>query len=186
MSPSPEPITPVVLVGGRSRRFGRDKLQEPLGDGWLVDRPITALREVFGRVVMVVGDCDPAVAARADGHLADRYPGTGPAGGILAALESLGGSVLVLAGDLPRVTARTVRAVLDSAESNPRAVAAMARAAKPEPCVALYRAAAAGILQGCVESGRSIAEVFASLGVAYAPVAPDEIVNANTPDELRA
>ena len=40
------------------------------------------------------------VAARADLHLPDRYPGVGPAGGILAALEQSPGDVFVLAGDL--------------------------------------------------------------------------------------
>ena len=52
-----EEIQPIVLVGGSSRRFGRDKLREPVAGpdgsvGWLVDRPIAALRGVFGRVVM--------------------------------------------------------------------------------------------------------------------------------------
>ena len=58
-------IQPVVLVGGKSRRFGRDKLREPIGESraeWLVDRPIRALREVFGARVAVVGECDADVA----------------------------------------------------------------------------------------------------------------------------
>ncbi len=63
--PSPQflaTIQPVVLVGGRSTRFGRDKLREPVGCARepLVQRPIRALRAVFGPRVMLVGECHPA------------------------------------------------------------------------------------------------------------------------------
>ena len=42
-----ERITPIVLVGGKSRRFCRDKLIEPIGDSVLVALPINVLRSVF-------------------------------------------------------------------------------------------------------------------------------------------
>ncbi len=84
----PASIQPIVLVGGSSRRFGRDKLREPLGGGWLVDRPIAALREVFGGHVRLVGACHPEVARRGDGVIPDSHPGTGPVGGIVSALEA--------------------------------------------------------------------------------------------------
>lgn len=139
-------IQPIVLVGGRSRRFGRDKLREPLGAAgaeWLVDRPIGALRDVFGARVAVVGECDTAVAARADGQLPDRYPGMGPAGGILSALEQSPGDVFVLAGDLPHITASAVRAVIEGAQSIAAADAwvVLADADGVQPCIGLYRQA---------------------------------------------
>jgi molybdopterin-guanine dinucleotide biosynthesis protein A len=89
-SRSLDKIQPVVLVGGKSRRFGRDKLKEVVGAGgvWLVDRPIGALRAVFGARVAVVGECDAGVAARADMVIEDTRPGVGPIGGILSALEA--------------------------------------------------------------------------------------------------
>src|SRR5690606_32636942 len=127
-----EPIQPVVLVGGRSRRFGRDKLREPVEDGWLVDAPIRALRAVFGPVVAAVGACDPEVAARFDRVIEDRYPGAGPAGGVLSALQATGGAVFVLAGDLARITEREVRAVMAAAAGAPTAWAVMACGSRPE------------------------------------------------------
>ncbi len=135
-------IQPIVLVGGRSRRFGRDKLREPLGEAsaeWLVDRPIRALREVFGARVAAVGACDPEVAARFDWQLPDHYPGTGPAGGILAALENSAGDVFVLAGDLPNITAGAVRAVLAGASAASEAWVVLAEAEGVHPCIGLYR-----------------------------------------------
>ena len=81
-------VQPIVLVGGKSRRFGRDKLREPWGsDGRvLVQYPIEALRGVFGRRVKLVGACDPTVEQLADGVIADLHPGVGPMGGIVSAL----------------------------------------------------------------------------------------------------
>ena len=35
-----ESVLPVVLVGGKSRRFGRDKLVEPWGGHPIVHKPI--------------------------------------------------------------------------------------------------------------------------------------------------
>lgn len=147
-------LQPIVLTGGSSRRFGRDKLVEAVGDGLLVDAPIAALRAVFGRRVAVVGACDARIAARADFVIDDRRPGVGPIGGILSAIEHAGAGVFVLAGDMPGVTAQMVRAVVASAASHPGAAAVMARSDRLEPCVALYRPAAAPYLRASLEAGR--------------------------------
>jgi molybdopterin-guanine dinucleotide biosynthesis protein A len=175
-------ITPIVLVGGKSSRFGRDKLREPLADGWLVDRPIAALREVFGRRVVAVGDCDEAVAARADAHHKDRYPGTGPLGGILGAIEAFNTDVFVLAGDLPRVDSGVVQAVLS--DSGPGALAVCAGTGRCEPCVGLYRASAAGPLGRRLVMGGSLAGAFAPSELRLVEIDRRLVVNANTPEAL--
>lgn len=134
-------ITPVVLVGGRSSRFGGDKLRLPLGssgafqpvphgrggsggvlaDGaaMLVDLPITALRGVFGARVARVGECHPGVAARFDVALPDRWPGIGPLGGVASALFETAGDVFVLPGDAPNFDAAAVRELLCAAQGPP-------------------------------------------------------------------
>ena len=45
--------TGIVLAGGRSRRFGRDKLGEPLGTKPLLQHAIDALSQVTSEVVVV-------------------------------------------------------------------------------------------------------------------------------------
>ena len=137
-------IQPIVLVGGQSQRFGRDKLREPVSpdaEEWLVDRPIAALRAVFGPCVALVGACDRSIAARADLVIEDHYPACGPAGGILSALEQCPGDVFVLAGDLPHMSATVVQHILNEAQLRPRSAvwAVLADADGLHPCIGLYR-----------------------------------------------
>ncbi|MCL4743349.1 MAG: NTP transferase domain-containing protein [Phycisphaerales bacterium] len=179
-----ERVRPVVLVGGRSRRFGRDKLREPFGGGLLVDRPIAALRGVFGACVALVGDCDAAVAARGDSHHADRFPGRGPIGGVLTALDEFGCAVFVLSGDLPCVTEAGVRSVLGAALADPGAAAVVAATPRVEPCFGVYRPASAGALRRAMEQGRlELWRVIEGEGWATVPLAASEAVNVNSVEE---
>jgi molybdopterin-guanine dinucleotide biosynthesis protein A len=182
-------IQPVVLVGGRSRRFGRDKLREPIGDsgGWLVDRPIRALREVFGARVAVVGDCDAGVAERADTQLRDDYPGVGPAGGVLAALEQSAGAVFVLAGDLPDITASAIREIVHAASSaNANDYwAVMAEAGGVQPVIALYRQTIRQRLETRLKSGmRSLHDVAPPERILLVPIPPACARNVNAPGDM--
>ncbi len=202
-------IQPIVLVGGQSRRFGRDKLREPVGvDGgrWLVDIAIAALRDVFGRRVAMVGNCHPDVAARGDFVIDDEYPGAGPAGGILSALNACASQdepldVFVLAGDLPRITSATVRRIVDRLavlDSEPVSVAHDARerehirprvilgeANGVQPCIGLYRQTVRSVLAERVVHGRgSLHDLVDSKWRALVAIDERESTNANTPDEI--
>lgn len=155
-------LQPVVLVGGKSTRFGSDKLLAPLPSALntqsvLVSQPINALREVFGPRVLAVGPCSPHVAALSDLHLQDHYPNAGPAGGILTVLEWLlahqlpskkpGESspcaAMVLSGDLANITSHAVRQLSQVAldghsTSHPSIHAIWGRTTHPEPCIGIY------------------------------------------------
>lgn len=178
-------ILPIVLVGGASRRFGRDKLREPVGGGLLVDRPIAVLREVFGPRVAVVGDCHTKVAARADRHIADRYPGTGPLGGIAAAIEASDCDVFVLPGDAPLITADLVRKILDVSVSSRDAWAVLANTDRPEPCIGLYRRTSLAALKSCLSGSLALRDAVPAHHRVLVKVDRAQAVNANTPESLR-
>ena len=149
-------IQPIVLVGGRSRRFGRDKLREPIGSGadqWLVDRPIAALRMVFGPRVAAVGECDPEVAVRFDLVISDAHPGIGPLGGVLSALVRTDQDIFVLAGDLSALRDDDVRTILAAAERAPDALAVLAESNGLQPCIGLYRRGARPCLEAALARG---------------------------------
>lgn len=148
-------IQPIVLVGGRSTRFGRDKLLEPVcGGRVLVQHPIDALRSVFGRRVLLVGACDPRVVALGDGTMPDDHPGVGPLGGVLSALRLARQDIFVLAGDMPSVDSSTIASIIRTAVSNPTTAAVLALTNDVQPCLGLYRASAMGLLEAALRSGR--------------------------------
>ena len=101
--PAPRPpVSGIVLAGGRSARFGRDKLAEPIDDTPLLELAIGAVRAVASDVIVVAPpDVDPHI--RQDVRLVhDATPYEGPLAGCLtgltAAREPL---VLVVGGDMP-------------------------------------------------------------------------------------
>lgn len=177
-------VQPVVLVGGRSSRFGRDKLRERLADGgMLVERPIAALREVFGPRVKVVGACHPEVAAAADGVIEDLHPGQGPMGGIVSALAAWGGPVFVLAGDMPGVTAEDVRAVAEAAEGGAWAV--LASCGTVHPCFGVYGPGARPTLEALLAEGRGrLTGALPAARVVLVGRPAAACGNVNTPGEL--
>ncbi|NIJ36109.1 molybdopterin-guanine dinucleotide biosynthesis protein A [Sphingopyxis panaciterrae] len=76
-------IAGVVLAGGRSQRFGRDKAEQRYGDRKLIDWSIAALQPLVGTVFVSGRDYPPFVS------VADRpEPGMGPLGGIAGAMAA--------------------------------------------------------------------------------------------------
>lgn len=176
-------IQPIVLVGGKSRRFGRDKLVEPWGAPGrvLVQQPIDALRSIFGPRVKLVGECDPSILPLADGVIPDKHPGVGPMGGIVSALLHWGGPVFVLAGDMPSFAASDGWNILRAAEHRRDCLAALAATDRPHPCAGLYAAPALPILVDCLARGNyQLASAIPARATVHVPVDRSSAANVNT------
>lgn len=182
-------VQPIVLVGGASRRFGRDKLREPWGTGGrvLVEFPIDALRRVFGRRVKVVGACDSAIEALADGTIADLHPGVGPIGGIVSALAHWPGPVFVLAGDMPCFTEREIAAILAEAERHPTAPAVWAFTDRPHPCAGVYTQHARPALEARISRcEHALVTALDPALVRTVRTSPQAVANLNRPGDINA
>lgn len=180
-------ILPMVLAGGRSSRFGQNKLLASHRGGLLVDIAIAALRGVFGDPVALVGMCDAAVASRASFVIDDGVVGLGPIGGVMAGLRHAHSrdGVFVLAGDLADISNVDVRLIWEAAERDHGAWATLADSGRLEPCVGVYRPAALKALAEHVERGRrSLHDALPSDRVRRVSIDPARLRNVNTPADL--
>lgn len=170
-----------VLAGGESRRYGRDKAAEPIAGVRLVERAATTLAEVCDDVVIVSSRSREARWPT----VPDLRAGCGPLGGIESALahaERLGSDgVVVLACDLPLVTAGTVHALVAALEASP--AAAPSRAGHPgvEPLCAAYRTSCLGTARALLDGGERAAHaLFTTVEGTLLERPLAELLNVNT------
>ncbi len=99
---SKEPfMTGVVLVGGKSRRFGRDKVLSEFKGTPLLDHVVGVLRPLFDEVILVGHRRKGLERHRV---FEDIRPGCGPLGGIYTALHATSAEhCFVCAADMPHM-----------------------------------------------------------------------------------
>ncbi len=107
-------LSGAVLAGGASSRMGRDKALIEVDGKPLVVRGVDALRRGGAVRVVVVGGNDHAWRTLGLDAIPDTFPGQGPLGGIISALQhSLSDTVAVLSCDLVNPSGLAVRAVAE-------------------------------------------------------------------------
>jgi molybdopterin-guanine dinucleotide biosynthesis protein A len=121
------PVTAIVLAGGRSTRFGGDKLAALVAGRPILHRAIQAVAEVADEVVLVLAPDapvpslpglpgSPIVIAR------DVVAGRGPLAGLAAGLAvAAHPRALLVAGDQPFLRVAVLRTLLDELGSRDRA-----------------------------------------------------------------
>ena len=110
----------IVLAGGRSIRFGRDKLVEHVRGLPLLHLPLRALGPFVREIVIVTGSPDAPVALPDEAAIGvplrlavDEEVGGGPLVGLLAGLELAGEPlVIAVAGDMPTLVPDVLKAML--------------------------------------------------------------------------
>lgn len=103
----------VILAGGAARRFGgTPKGLARVGGIRLLDRVADVLHRALGTPPLLVANAPDAAAWRPDLEtVADVRPGSGALGGILSAIERGPAPVVVVAWDMPFVTAALIEAL---------------------------------------------------------------------------
>ena len=220
-------FTGAVLAGGASRRMGRDKAAIEVGGVTMLARATAALYDAGAESVLVIGGAGVDVRVGLDGdgdgdgevgvgldrtvHVDDGWPGEGPLGGLITALDATDSSiVVVIACDLVWLDAESIRAVVTSLFGDPvetdtnaprspgtgrepvtadvvnDVLAAVAFTDRREPLCAAWRRhdALAVLLSAFVDGERSIARVLDRMPVIEVCVRPWALTNVNTPEEL--
>jgi molybdopterin-guanine dinucleotide biosynthesis protein A len=156
MSSGPK-IGGYVLAGGGSRRFGQDKALVEIDGQPMLARMIALLRGVPMDVKMIAGR--GKYAAFGAEMVEDRWPGEGPLGGIITALEDAGKNAtpcewsLAVSCDMPFLTREWLGFLCERAGKSEAQVVLAHSAHGPEPLCACWRTAAAKSLRAAFERG---------------------------------
>ncbi len=179
----------LVLAGGRSRRMGNDKAHLRHGDDTQLAFAVRLLEACVPRVFVSTRaeQADDPERARF-ALIVDRYDDLGPVAGILSAMDSDPQAAwLVLACDLPNVTAATLAALL-AARDPARPFTAFRSSVDdlPEPLCAVYEPAARPLLDDYVAAGIACPRKIMIRADTRLVVQPDPraLHNVNTPADL--
>jgi molybdopterin-guanine dinucleotide biosynthesis protein A len=107
-------VSVIVLAGGRSRRFGRDKLREAFAGRTLLEHAIAAVAPVADETIVVAAPDEQRNVADGIVLVHDTTSFEGPLAGILTGLGRASHPVtLVVGGDMPTMVPAVLGALID-------------------------------------------------------------------------
>jgi molybdopterin-guanine dinucleotide biosynthesis protein A len=176
-----------VLAGGASRRMGQDKALLPLGAGTMVEHIASAVRKAAGNVT-ILGPIERY------SHLGfpvvpDKIENCGPLGGLYTALSITDADWnLLVACDMPDVTAAFLTQLLEAAETSDADCLVPESAGKLDPLCAVYHRRVAPAAESAIHRKLfKMQDFISTLRTSRWPV-PDArpLSNVNTPSEWTA
>jgi molybdopterin-guanine dinucleotide biosynthesis protein A len=166
--------------------MGRDKALLPWLGSTLVEVIAARVFEAAGSV-MLIGPAEPYANIPIP-VVPDLRPGLGPLAGIETALDrTVTDWNLVLACDMPSVTAAFLRELLDRADRlNPDCLVPVVPSGRLQPLCAVYHRRCLEPFRAALESGtRSMTDALASVALMRHPVDSEVLfANLNTPADL--
>jgi len=174
-----------VLAGGNSSRMGRDKARLPLHGKTLLEHVAAAVAEAAGSVTLVgAPERYQDLGIRI---LPDSHPGGGPLAAIHTALsDSRADWNLIVACDMPLISASFLQSLLDAAESSGAdCLIPSGPSGRLEPLCAVYHARCAAAIGEALDRGvRKITGALNGLRIAAWSVPESHwFRNVNTPEE---
>jgi molybdopterin-guanine dinucleotide biosynthesis protein A len=167
-----------LLVGGKSLRMGRDKALLEINSAPLVQRAANFLASLVSKITLVTSATVPADPTNTNRYsslglprLVDRWPDSGPLGGIATALAGAQSPwCLILACDMPFITKEWITYLLSrvaesesQTDASPRADIIIPETERGlEPLCAVFRSACAPTLAAALEHGvRKVTDALA-------------------------
>lgn len=181
----------VILVGGKSRRFGRNKALEEFQGERLIDRQVRILRPLFPELLVITNAPDPYFHLDST-IVRDVIPGKGPLGGIYTGLLfAHGESVFVTACDMPFVQPTVIRYMVQLAGDYD--VVIPQKEAGLEPLHAIYNSRCLPHIKRAINRGElQVVRFFKAVKVRRLTLeeigkldpAGHTFFNINTPDDM--
>jgi len=184
-------ITGVILAGGASKRYGKDKAFLKIGSARLIDNILQEMKTIFKRVILITNEKIKYEYLEIP-MFEDIIKGLGPLGGIYTGLMSIPDQAgFFVACDMPRINGQLVRYMLDIKGNHKAVVPSVAD--KIEPLHSIYFQSCLKPIKHLIDSNRRQVRLFYDyIPVRY--VKEDEIckfccpstafLNINTPDEF--
>jgi molybdopterin-guanine dinucleotide biosynthesis protein A len=159
----------VVLAGGRSSRFGRDKLAEEYEGRPLLHHPVSRLLDVCDQVIVVLApDAEepPMPAGVRVAFARDAIEGEGPLRGLSAGLAVADTEwAVIVGGDMPDLQPTVLREMLRAARETGVVAVALSDEGRERPLPTVVRTApaaeAVGVLLGA--GRRSLRDLLAAV-----------------------
>ena len=185
----------IILAGGKSKRLGRNKINEVIGGITLLNRVVNVLSAFNGEIILVTAEDsslpDTFTYAKIS-KVQDLYPGKGMIGGIITGLSASKNFYnLVVAADMPFLNPVLIRYMISNAKGND--LVAYKNQNELEPLHAIYTKNCLPILEEIKLKDRRIFELLGQVKVRY--LSPAEInqydpkkisfFNVNTESDLR-
>lgn len=192
-APSPD-LTAFMLAGGKSTRMGADKAFVLLDGRTLLARALELARSVTTDV-RIVGD--PVKFSPFAPVVEDVFRGCGPLGGIHAALRASQTELnLILAVDVPFVSAALLQYLIKQARDSASATVTVARAGGSwQPLCGVYRREFAPVAEEALRAGHykidklfeaTLTQLISEEELEEAGFSPKMFRNLNTREELEA
>ena len=191
-------VTAVVLAGGRSSRFGSDKLAFEIDGRTMLDHAVAAVGAVTSHVILVLApgtEMPLALAPAVAGHVHDATAFEGPLAGLAAALAVIETPVaLVVAGDMPRMVPAVLQRLASTVGADRPAVnLEVPRRMQPLPMAISVEAARPAVAALLERGERSLRALLTDLGTSSIPApvwlsldpAGITILDVNRPGDLR-
>jgi molybdopterin-guanine dinucleotide biosynthesis protein A len=127
-------VAAIVLAGGRSRRFGRDKLVEDVDGVRMLDRATDSVRNLAAEIIVVVAATGGPAAPGGVTVVRDTEPDAGPLAGLVAGLAATRANrIIVVGGDMPFLVETVLAALLATLRDPAVEVAALEHDGLPRP-----------------------------------------------------
>lgn len=158
-----------MLAGGRSRRFGRDKLTEEVEGRPLLHHPVLRLHDVCGEVIVVLppdGHEPPMPSGLRVTFARDADPDRGPLAGVAAGLRASAAERAVVAGgDMPDLQFDVLREMLRASRETGAVAVALSDGgvARPLPCVLRVQPAHEAVALVLEGGGTSLRDLLAAV-----------------------
>jgi molybdopterin-guanine dinucleotide biosynthesis protein A len=152
-------VSGIVLAGGRSSRFGADKLAEPVDGEPLLHRAIRAVAGASDEVLVLVAHSGPVPALPRDLPVAvhtvrDHEPYGGPLAALAEGIARAEHPVaVVVGGDMPRVSPDVLSLLVDRVRSGSGDAAALELDGWRQPLPLAIRRSSLGEIRALLAAG---------------------------------